>query len=185
MEYVGRFKLKINVWLTKALYFGGITQTRTHGTTQSLCVCWNYIKLHQQFGLAFHYSHNISNHHHQSILFKHNMSFSHDLTTEGEGSNLHRKIKTYLYSKSGREKKKKAPGLQSQTPRLRSSYCDCVIGLPQTETLFLFTHPHTGSTGSAVGIPVDSCTCIHPPGSDSHADTGGCRRTRPYLSAAQ
>lgn len=43
-------------------------------------------------------------------------------------------------------------------------------------------HQRTGSTGSAAGILVDSCTCIHPLCSDSHADTGGFHHTRPYLS---
>lgn len=62
--------------------------------------------------------------------------------------------------------------------------------MPQKERIFIFadkknsgiTHPHTGSTGSAVGSLVDSCTCIHPPGSDSHADTCGYHRTHPNLS---
>lgn len=42
-------------------------------------------------------------------------------------------------------------------------------------------HQHTGSTGSAAGNLGDSCTCIHPLSSDSHADTCGFRRTRPCL----
>lgn len=44
------------------------------------------------------------------------------------------------------------------------------------------SHPHTGSTGSAAGSLLDSCICIHPPGSDSHADTCGYHHTHPYLS---
>lgn len=45
-----------------------------------------------------------------------------------------------------------------------------------------FTHPHTGSTGSAAGSLVDSCTCMHQLSSDSHADTCGYHHTHPYLS---
>lgn len=65
--------------------------------------------------------------------------------------------------------------------------------MPQRERISIFanknnsgaSHPHTGSTGSAAGSPADSCTGIHPPGSDSRAGTCGCRHTRPYLSGAE
>ena len=60
----------------------------------------------------------------------------------------------------------------------------------QTEGIFIFadkksggiTHPRTGSTGSAAGSLEDSCTGIHPLGSDSRADTCGYHHTHPYLS---
>ena len=64
------------------------------------------------------------------------------------------------------------------------------IRMHQTEGIFIFadkksggiTHPRTGSTGSAAGSLEDSCTGIHPLGSDSRADTCGYRHTHPYLS---
>ncbi len=44
------------------------------------------------------------------------------------------------------------------------------------------SHRRTGSTGSAAGIPVDSCTCSRPPDSDSRADSDDSPHTRPCLT---
>ncbi len=51
-----------------------------------------------------------------------------------------------------------------------------------THTQVKVSHRRTGSTGSAAGIPVDSCTCSRPPDSDSRADSDDSPHTRPCLS---
>lgn len=87
---------------------------------------------------------------------------------------------------------KKAPGQTlPTTSRPHGTYFgNQVTRMPQKGRIFIFadkknsgiTHPHTGSTGSAAGSLVDSCTCMHRLSSDSHADTCGYRHTHPYLS---